>query len=104
MTVLLASAVPTRIGFVLAVTLSVAEAPVSSAASCFRLIVGPVGAVWSSTNELVPVVETLPAASVDTTERPTVPSTSPLAGSVPEVGVAVAVSMDQLPLASVVAV
>ena len=103
-TVLSASAVPTRIGLVLAVRLSVADAPVSSAASCLRPMVGWVGAVWSSTNELVPVDETLPAATVETTDRPTVPSTRPVAGRVPDVGVAVAVLTDQLPLASVVAV
>src|SRR4051812_29589897 len=103
-TVLLASAVPTRIGFVLPVRLSVDDVPVSLAASCLRPMTGAVGAVWSSTNALVPVAETLPAASVATTCRPTLPSTNPPAGSAPEVGVAVAVLTDQLPAASAVVV
>src|SRR5471032_2346689 len=84
--------------------LSVEEAPVSSAASCFRLMVGVPGALWLSVNALVPVDELLPAASVETTDRPTLPSGSPPAGSAPLVGVAVLVSMDQLPLESVAAV
>jgi len=100
-TVLLASAVPARIGFWFLVRLSVAEVPVSSAASCFRLIVGA-PMVWSSTNEPVAVV-VLPAASVETTFSDTVPSGRPAAGIVPEVGVAVAVLTDQAPVASVVA-
>src|ERR1022692_4581303 len=84
--------------------LSVEEAPVSSAASCLRLMVGAVGAVWSSRKALVPVDDLLPAVSVETTDSPTLPSGKPPVGSAPLVGVAVLVSMDQLPLESVVAV
>src|SRR5471032_3112802 len=84
--------------------LSVVETPVSSAASCLRLMVGAVGAVWSSRKALVAVDDLLPAASVETTDRPTLPSGRPPVGSVPLVGVAVLVSMDQLPVPSVVAV
>src|SRR6185312_3551593 len=101
-TVLLASPVPVRIGLALLVRLSVADVPVSLAASCLRPMLA-VGAVWSSTNALE-AVALLPAASVVTTLRLTVPSTRPAAGIVPDVGVAVAVFSDQAPVASVVAV
>ena len=60
--------------------------------------------VWSSTNELEPTDEMLPAASVATTDSPTVPSGRPAAGIVPELGVAEAVLIVQLPLASAVVV
>src|SRR5471032_1698390 len=84
--------------------LSVVEAPVSSAASCLRLMVGAVGAVWSSRKALVAVDDLLPAASAETTDRPTLPSGKPPVGRAPLVGVAVLVSTDQLPLESVAAV
>src|SRR5207237_1070598 len=132
-TVLLASPVPTSVGLVLLVRLSVADVPVSLVASCLRPIAA-VGAVWSSVNEPVAVVllpaasvETtlrpivaagavwssvnarvavvlLPAASVDTTLSATLPSGRPAAGIVPAVGATALVSTDQLPAASVVAV
>src|SRR4051812_40965283 len=98
-----ASAVPTSTGVVLAVMPSVDDVPVSLAGSGCSPVVGVAGPVpWASTTEPVPAVDALPAASVETTDRPTVPSTRPPAGSVPVAGVAVAVSMDQLPLASAV--
>src|SRR5207248_2491233 len=101
-TVLEGSPVPTSVGLVLLVRLSVAEVPVSLAASCVRAIVA-VGAVWSSVNAPVAVV-VLPAASVETTSGATLPSARPAAGIVTDVGVAALVSSDQLPVASVVAV
>src|SRR5438105_2651060 len=101
-TVLFASPVPTSIGLALAVRLSLAEVPVSLAASCFKPMLAT-GPVWSSVNEPV-AVTLLPAASVETTLSATAPSGRPAAGIVPEVGVAVLVSTDQLPAASVDAV
>src|SRR4051812_1496392 len=101
-TVLLASPVPTRIGLALLVRPSVADEPVSFNASC-RKSIEATGAVWSMPNEPV-AVAVLPATSVVTTCRPTLPSGRPAAGIVPDVGATAPVSSDQWPLASVAAV
>ncbi len=101
-TVLPASAVPTRTGFATLVRLSLVEVPLSFAVSCLRLIVGAVdGGVRSSTNELVPTDDLLPAVSVATTVRATAPSARPVP-MLPVVATAVCVLIDQLPLESVV--
>ena len=89
-------------GLALAVMPSLIDTPVSSAASCLRSM-DAAGAVWSSVNEPVAVV-LLPAVSVVTTFSETAPSTRPVADMAPEVGVAVLVSMDHLPVESVAAV
>ena len=78
------------------------EAPVSSAASCTRSIVAA-GVAWLIVKP-PEAVASLPAASVVDTCRPTAPSGRPPAGSVPDVGVAVARSTLQAPVTSVVAV
>ncbi len=98
----MASPVPVITGVALEVRLSVAEMPVSLAASCFRPMLAVM--VWSSVNELVPGTEMLPAASVAITFSVTRPSTNPVAGSDPVVGAAVLVLMDQLPDESATAV
>ena len=95
-TVLLASAVPVKVGVVLLVLLSVDELPVSVAAVMSGAL-GAVGAVLSYITVLVACVATLPAASFTSAVMLTLPSVNAFTSALVSV-------TDQAPPAATVAV